>query len=339
MTHRDSGPVQRLIGDEVPPAQLWQDPIPDVDHPLIDNEDVDELKAKIIGGKTNSLKSKIFGDTAGVSIAQLVKVAWGSASTFRQTDYRGGANGGRMRLAPQNDWPVNEPSELKTVLAHFEKIQKDFNEAQTTGKKVSMADLIVLGGCVAIEEAIKATGISVEVPFTPGRTDATAEQTDIENFEVLEPKADAFRNYCQSGNKRKAEEMMVDRASLLGLTAPEMTALVGGMRALGANACNESDLGVLTTEPGKLTNDFFVNLLDMGTKWEAADKDEEIFHGIDRQTGKKRWKASRVDLTFGSSSELRGIAEVYACSDSKEKFIKDFVAAWTKVMNADRYDL
>jgi len=338
LVHRDMGPVPRLKGNDVPEAQLWQDPIPPVDHKLIDESDIEELKKAILDGSSSYLKSKLFG-SSGLPISQLVKTAWASASTYRRTDYRGGANGARIRIEPQKSWPVNNPKELSTVLSAYEKIQKDFNAKQSGGKKVSIADLIVLGGCGAIEQAARDAGIDVQVPFTPGRMDATEEQTDAESFDVLEPKADAFRNYYGQGLKRSAEEMMVDRASLLGLTAPEMTVLVGGMRTLGAVACEDPEMGVLTKKPRTLSNDFFVNLLDMSTTWKAVDDSENTFVGSDRSTGKQMWKASRADLIFGHNSELRAIAEYYACDDAKEKFVQDFVKAWTKVMDADRYEL
>jgi len=336
LVHRDMGPISRLVGDDVPEAQLWQDPIPPVDHKLIDDKDIANLKAKILG--TSGLKSKIFGPNADISA--LVKVAWGSASTFRRTDYRGGANGARIRLAPQKDWQVNNPEELDVVLKHLESIQNSFNDSSKDGKKVSLADLIVLGGCAAVEQAAKNAGMkNVEVPFTPGRMDASDQQTDASSFDVLEPKADAFRNYYEKGLTRSAEEMMVDRASLLGLTAPEMTVLVGGMRTMGANACDDAEMGVLTKKPKTLSNDYFVNLLDMSTTWKPVDDDEQYFVGTDRSTRKEKWKASRVDLVFGSNSELRAIAEHYACNDSQEKFVCDFIKAWNKVMEADRFDL
>lgn len=324
LTHRDMGPVTRCLGPLVPEAQLWQDPVPAVNHPLIDNADIVALKAKLLD--------------SGLSIPQLVSTAWASASTYRGTDKRGGANGARIRLAPQKDWEVNQPAELAKVLQIFEKIQADFNKAQAGGKKVSIADLIVLGGCAAIEAAAKKAGHEVTVPFTPGRTDATQEQTDVESFAALEPTSDGFRNHHARTIDRRAEELLVDRANLLTLTAPEMTVLVGGMRALNANAGN-SQLGVLTKRPETLTNDFFVNLLDMGTTWQKSPKCEHFFEGRDRKTGAVKWTASGVDLVFGSNSQLRAIAEVYGTEDAQPKFVKDFVAAWTKVMNLDRFDV
>ena len=327
LTHRDMGPIARYHGPEVPKEELiWQDPVPPVDHELIDEKDVAALKSKILD--------------SGVSISELVSTAWASASTFRGSDYRGGANGARIRLTPQKDWEVNNPKQLAKVLTALEGIQKEFNDAQSGNKKVSLADLIVLGGCAAVEKAAKDAGHNVTVPFTPGRTDATQEQTDVEQFSYLEPRADGFRNYINSNVKRTAatEELLVDRAQLLTLTAPEMTVLVGGLRVLGTNY-DGSDFGVFTDKPGKLTNDFFVNLLDMGTSWKAVSEDEELFEGTDRKTGEKKWTGTRADLIFGSNSELRAVAEVYACADSKEKFVNDFVAAWDKVMNLDRFDL
>ncbi len=318
LTHRDMGPIARYLGPLVPKETLiWQDPIPAVDHPLIGEQDIAALKAKILA--------------SGLTVSQLVSTAWASASTFRGSDKRGGANGARIRLAPQKDWEVNQPAQLKTVLQKLEAIQKEF------GKKVSLADLIVLGGCAAVEKAAKDAGVDVKVPFTPGRMDASQEQTDVESFAPLEPRADGFRNYV-SGKRQfmQPEEALVDRAQLLRLTGPEMTALVGGLRVLGANA-GGSKHGVFTKQPEKLTNDFFVNLLDMSTQWQPAGDD--VYEGRDRKTKAVKWTGSRVDLIFGSHSQLRAFAEVYACSDSKEKFVKDFVAAWTKVMNADRYDL
>lgn len=333
LTHRDMGPVSRLLGPWVPEPQLWQDPVPEVDHELINEQDIAQLKAKI-------LKS-------GPSISQLVRTAWASASTFRGTDKRGGANGARIRLAPQKDWEVNQPAELAKVLQTLEEIQKGFNSAQTGGKKVSLADLIVLGGCAAIEAAAKKAGHNVKVPFTPGRTDASQEQTDVESFAVLEPTADGFRNYLPIGLKRPAEELLVDRAHMLTLSAPEMTVLIGGLRVLDANV-GQSKLGVFTNRPETLTNDFFVNLLDMNTKWEATPKSggniqtlvtEYEYEGHDRRTGDLKWKGSAVDLVFGANSQLRAIAEVYACADSQATFVRDFVAAWDKVMNLDRFEL
>jgi catalase-peroxidase len=325
LTHRDMGPVSRLLGPLVPEPQLWQDPVPKVDHELIGEKDVADLKAKVLA--------------SGLSTAQLVSTAWAAASSFRGTDKRGGANGARIRLAPQKDWEVNQPAELARVLPALEKIQKDFNAAQSSGKKkVSLADVIVLGGCAAVEAAAKKAGHAVQVPFTPGRTDATQEMTDVESFAVLEPKADGFRNYYRKGLERPAEALLVDRAFLLTLSAPEMTVLVGGLRVLGANA-GQSKLGVFTDRPGALTNDFFVNLLDMGTEWRKTSEVEHVYEGRDRKTGKAKWTASAVDLVFGSNSQLRAIAEVYGSSDAQEAFVRDFVAAWTKVMNLDRFDV
>ena len=325
LTHRDMGPRSRYLGPEVPAEELiWQDPVPAVDHELIDAADIAALKAKILA--------------SGLSIPELVSTAWASASTFRGSDKRGGANGARIRLAPQKDWEVNQPDQLKTVLQTLEGIQKEFNSAQSGGKKVSLADLIVLGGCAGVEQAAKNAGHDVTVPFTPGRTDASQEQTDVVSFGVLEPAADGFRNYQKAKYSVTAEELLVDRAQLLTLTAPEMTVLVGGMRALNANF-GKSQHGVFTQRPETLTNDFFVNLLDMSTTWQATAEDAEVFEGRDRATGELKWTATRVDLVFGSNSQLRALAEVYACEDSREKFLHDFVAAWNKVMNLDRFDL
>jgi len=325
LTHRDMGPRARYVGDEVPnEVLLWQDPIPAVDYKLIDASDAAKLKAEILD--------------SGLTTSELVRTAWASAASFRGSDMRGGANGARVRLAPQKDWAVNNPKELGKVLKELEKIQKDFNRKASGGKKVSMADLIVLGGAAAIEKAAKDAGHSVTVPFTPGRADATQEQTDVASFAVLEPKADAFRNYYGAGSYLSPAEAMVDRANLLTLTVPEMTVLVGGMRALGANS-GESRNGLFTDRPGTLSNDFFVNLLDMSTKWTKSAKDVGIYEGHDRTTGQLKWTATPVDLAFGSSSELRAIAEVYAANDGKEKFVNDFVNAWTKVMTLDRFDL
>jgi catalase-peroxidase len=324
LIHRDMGPVSRLLGPLVPPPQLWQDPVPAVDHELIGEHDIAQLKAKILA--------------SGPSISQLVATAWASASTFRGTDKRGGANGARLRLAPQKDWEINQPAELAKVLGALEKIQKDFNSAQSGRKKVSLADVIVLGGCAAIEAAAKRAGHGVQVPFSPGRTDASQELTDVESFAVLEPTADGFRNYHHKGDDRSAAELLVERARLLTLTAPEMTALVGGMRVLKANF-GQFELGVFTERPGLLTHDFFVNLLDMGTEWRKSSKSEHVFEGRDRRTGEVKWTGTAVDLVFGSNSQLRAIAEVYACDDSQQKFVRDFVAAWAKVMNLDRFDL
>ena len=325
LTHRDMGPRARYLGPEVPAEELiWQDPIPAVNHKLIDAKDIASLKTKILA--------------SGLSISQLVLTAWASASTFRGSDKRGGANGARIRLAPQKDWEVNQPTELAKALQKLEAIQKEFNGGRSGGKKVSLADLIVLGGCAAVEEAAKKAGHKVMVPFAPGRMDASQEQTDVVSFAVLEPVADGFRNYQRKGLQIPAEELLVDRAQLLTLTAPEMTVLIGGMRALNANV-GQSKHGVFTKRPETLTNDFFVNLLDMGTEWKTVSDDKDLFEGRDRKTGEVKWTGTRVDLIFGSNSQLRAIAEVYACDDSKEKFVKDFVAAWSKVMNLDRYDL
>ncbi len=325
LTHRDMGPVARYLGSEVPAEpQLWQDPVPEVDHELIGADDVADLKGRILA--------------SGLSVSRLVSAAWASASTFRGTDKRGGANGARIRLTPQNGWEVNEPAELARVLGVLEGIQGDFNGAQTGGKRVSLADLIVLGGCAAVEQAAKSAGHDVEVPFSPGRTDASAEETDAESFAVLEPRVDGFRNFNGSGNGRPAPELLVNRADLLTLTAPEMTVLVGGLRVLNADF-GRSPLGVLTDRPGTLTNDFFVNLLDMDIEWQAADGGEDRFDGRDRRTGEVRWTGTSVDLVFGSNSELRAFAEIYACDDGQEAFVRDFVAAWNKVMNLDRFDL
>jgi catalase-peroxidase len=325
LTHRDMGPIVRYLGPLVPKGALpWQDPIPAVDHPLIGEQDIAALKAKILA--------------SGLSVSQLVSTAWASASTFRGSDKRGGANGARIRLAPQKDWDVNQPAQLATVLQKLEAIQKEFNASQSGGKKVSLADLIVLGGCAAIEKAAKGAGHDVKVPFTPGRTDASQEQTDIDSFAPLKPTADGFRNYLRGKQRLSAEELLVDRAQLLTLTAPEMTVLVGGLRVLNANT-GQSAHGFFTKRPETLTNDFFVNLLDMSTQWQASAGSEDVFEGCDRKTNELKWTATRVDLIFGSHSQMRALAEVYACADSKEKFVKDFVAAWTKVMNLDRFDL
>jgi catalase-peroxidase len=327
LTHRDMGPLSRYLGPLVPKEpQIWQDPVPAVDHDLIGEQDATALKAKILA--------------SGLSISQLVTTAWASAASFRGSDKRGGANGARVRLSPQKDWEVNQPDELSKTLQKLETIQREFNAAQPGGKKkVSLADLIVLGGDAAIEEAAKKAGQNVKIPFSPGRTDASQAQTDVHSFAVMEPSADAFRNYLRNGNgqQRPAEELLVDRAQLLTLTAPEMTVLIGGLRALGANY-GQSKHGVFTKRPGTLTNDFFVNLLDMRTKWQATPT-EGVFDGRDRATGEIKWTGTRVDLVFGSNSQLRALAEVYACDDSKDAFVKDFVAAWSKVMNLDRYDL
>ncbi len=327
LTHRDMGPVSRLLGPDVAEPQLWQDPVPKVDHKLIDERDIAVLKSKLLA--------------SGLSVSDLVETAWASASTFRGSDKRGGANGARIRLAPQKDWEVNQPAELAKVLPTLEKIQQDFNGAQAGGKKVSLADLIVLGGCVAIEEAAKKAGHEVQVPFTPGRTDATQEMTDVDSFAYLEPKSDGFRNYQAREIDRPAEELLVDRAQLLTLSAPEMTVLVGGMRVLNTNSGSGpfEQLGVFTKRPEALTNDFFVNLLDMNTEWKKSPMCDHFFEGRDRKTGDVKWTATRVDLVFGSNSQLRAIAEVYASGDGQQKFVHDFIAAWTKVMNLDRFDL
>ncbi|MBO0727810.1 MAG: catalase/peroxidase HPI [Acidimicrobiaceae bacterium] len=318
LLHRDMGPVSRYLGPWVPEAQLWQDPVPAVDHPLVGDNDITELKAKVLA--------------SGLSVSQLVSTAWASAATFRGTDKRGGANGARIRLAPQKDWESNDPAELGKVLQKLEEVRKD------SGKQISLADLIVLAGCAAVEQAAKDAGHNVTVPFTPGRTDASQEQTDVESFAVLEPTADGFRNYLQAGVKVPPEHLLVDRADLMTLTAPEMTVLIGGMRALNANS-GQSKHGVLTGRPGMLTNDFFVNLLDMSTEWKASASGENVYEGRDRASGQVKWTATAVDLVFGSNSELRAISEVYAADDAKEKFVRDFVAAWDKVMSLDRFDL
>jgi catalase-peroxidase len=327
LTHRDMGPVSRYLGPLVPKEELiWQDPVPDVDHPLIDEKDAAGLKAKIL--------------QSGLSVSQLVATAWASATTFRGSDKRGGANGARVRLAPQKDWEVNRPAELAKVLGKLEGIQKEFNQSQTGGKKVSLADLIVLGGDAAIEEAAKRGGANIRIPFSPGRTDASQDQTDPDGFAVLEPKADGFRNYLNHNDPRDtrpAEEMLIDKAQLMTLTAPEMTVLLGGLRVLGAGGGQEGH-GILTNRPETLSNDFFVNLLDMRTKWQPTDK-PGVYEGKDRATGAKKWTGTRVDLVFGSNSQLRALAECYACDDSKEAFVKDFARTWTKVMNLDRFDL
>ncbi|EHK54397.1 catalase/peroxidase HPI [Allomesorhizobium alhagi] len=327
LTHRDMGPKVRYLGPLVPQETLiWQDPVPAVDHPLIDEQDIAALKAKVLA--------------SGLSVSQLVSTAWASASTFRRSDKRGGANGARIRLAPQKDWEVNQPAQLATVLQKLEAIQQEFNAVQSGGKKVSLADLIVLAGSAAVEKAAKDAGIDVSVPFTPGRTDASQEQTDVQSFAPLEPRYDGFRNYTNSSKPKfmKPEEALVDRAQLLTLTGPEMTVLLGGLRVLGANA-GDSRYGVFTEKTGTLTNDFFVNLLDMGTQWQPLAGSEGVYEGRDRKTNEPKWTGTRVDLIFGSHSQLRAYAEVYATADSKEKFARDFVAAWNKVMNADRFDL
>jgi catalase-peroxidase len=323
LLHRDMGPVSRYLGPWVPEPQLWQDPVPPVDHELIATADIDTLKAKILD--------------SGLSVSQLVGTAWAAAASFRGTDKRGGANGARIRLEPQKDWEVNDPAELASVLKTLEQVQQDFNGSQTGGKKVSLADLIVLGGCAAVERAAKNAGHDITVPFTPGRTDASQDQTDVESFSVLEPKADGFRNYLRSGEKMPPETLLIDRANMLTLTAPEMTVLVGGLRALNANA-GHTPHGVFTDRPETLTNDFFVNLLDMGTEWKVSTE-ENVYEGRDRASGEVKWTATAVDLVFGSNSELRAQAEVYACDDAREKFVRDFVRAWDKVMNLDRFEL
>ncbi|HAB11912.1 MAG TPA: catalase/peroxidase HPI [Planctomycetaceae bacterium] len=324
LTHRDMGPVSRCLGSLVPEPQLWQDPVPDADHEPVGDQDIAGLKASIL--------------ESGLSISQLVSTAWASAATFRGTDKRGGANGARVRLAPQKDWEVNGPADLATALQALEQVQSEFNGSQSDGKAVSLADVIVLGGCAAVEQAAKNAGCDVQVPFSPGRTDASQDQTDIESFAVLEPTADGFRNYVGNGHPRPAEEQLVDRAHLLTLTAPEMTVLVGGMRVLNANA-GQAGLGVFTSQPETLTNDFFVNLLDNNTEWQASDECEHVFEGRDRGTGEVKWTGTAVDLIFGSNSQLRAVAEVYGCDDAKQAFVQDFVAAWDKVMNLDRFDL
>jgi catalase-peroxidase len=325
LTHRDMGPRARYLGPDVPSEELiWQDPLPAVDHPLIGKAEIADLKTRILA--------------SGLTVSQLVSTAWASASTFRGSDKRGGANGARIRLAPQKDWEVNQPAELAKVLGALTKIQQEFNATAAGGKKVSLADLIVLAGGAAIEEAAKKAGHAVEVPFTPGRTDASQEQTDVESFAVLEPIADGFRNYLRKGHEPYAAELLLDRANLLTLTAPEVTVLIGGLRALGTNF-GQTDLGLFTKKPGTLTNDFFVNLLDMSTKWQRSAANAGILEGRDRTTGALKWTGTVVDLVFGSNSQLRALAEVYASSDAQGLFVKEFVAAWNKVMNLDRYDL
>ena len=325
LTHRDMGPRSRYLGPEVPAEELiWQDPVPTATHNLIDERDIANLKGKVLA--------------SGLSIYQLVSTAWASASTFRGSDKRGGANGARLRLAPQKDWEVNQPAQLGTVLQILEGIQNVFNNEQSGGKMVSLADLIVLGGCAGVEQAAKNAGYAVTVPFAPGRTDALQEQTDIESFAVLEPTADGFRNYLKTKYAVSAEELLIDRAQLLTLTAPEMTVLIGGLRVLNTNF-GQSRHGLFTKQPETLTNDFFVNLLDMSTTWKAASDADDLFEGRDRATGELKWTGTRVDLIFGSNSQLRALAEVYGCQDSQEKFLNDFVAAWDKVMNLDRFDL
>ena len=325
LIHRDMGPRSRYVGPLVPQeALLWQDPVPDVDHELIGEQDIAGLKAKVLA--------------SGLSVSQLVSTAWASAASFRGTDKRGGANGARVRLAPQRDWEVNDPAALSGVLQTLEGIQSEFNDSQSGGKRVSLADLIVLAGCAGVEQAARNAGHDVQVPFVPGRTDTTQEWTDTESFQVLEPKADGFRNYVQAGQEEKPEELLVERAYMLTLTAPEMTALVGGLRVLGANT-GQSAHGVFTDRPGALTNDFFVNLLDMNTEWGAASSSQDVFEGRDRQSGEVKWTGTRVDLVFGSNSELRALSELYGCDDGQEQFLRDFVVAWSKVMNLDRFDL
>jgi catalase-peroxidase len=324
LLHRDMGPVSRYLGPWVPEPQLWQDPVPAVDHELIGSDDIAALKGKLLD--------------SGLSVAQLVSTAWASAASFRDTDKRGGANGARIRLAPQKDWEINDPAQLATALQALGQVQQDFNGSQSGGKKVSLADLIVLGGCAAVEKAAKDAGHDIAVPFTPGRTDASQEQTDVDTFDVLEPEADGFRNYLRAGEKLSPETLLLDRAYMLKLSAPEMTALVGGMRALNANV-GQAAHGVFTDRPGTLTNDFFVNLLDMGTEWKTSESAENVYEGRDRATGEAKGTATAVDLVFGSHSQLRALSEVYASGDAKEKFVQDFVAAWDKVMNLDRFDL
>jgi catalase-peroxidase len=325
LTHRDLGPRSRYLGPEVPAEELiWQDPVPPADHPLIDADDVAALKAQVLA--------------SGLSVSQLVSTAWASAATFRGSDKRGGANGARIRLAPQKDWEVNQPAQLAKVLKTLAGLQGAFNSAQSGGKKISLADMIVLAGCAGIELAAKNAGEVVTVPFVPGRMDASAEQTDAESFDVLEPIADGFRNYLNTSYAIPAESLLIDKAQLLTLTAPEMTVLMGGMRVLNTNV-NGAQHGVFTKRPEALTNDFFVNLLDMSTEWKAVSKAADLFEGRDRKTGEKRWTATRVDLVFGSNSQLRALAEVYACSDARKKFVHDFVAVWNKVMNLDRFEI
>jgi len=325
LTHRDMGPRARYLGPDVPAEKLlWQDPVPEVDHELIDAEDIAALKKKILA--------------SGLSVSQLVSTAWASASTFRGSDKRGGSNGARIRLSPQKDWEVNQPAQLATVLKKLEAIQKEFNASQSGGKKVSLADLIVLGGCTAVGQAAKNAGHDAQVPFTPGRTDASQEQTDVDSFAPLEPTADGFRNYLRGRQRLSAEELLVDRAQLLTLTAPEMTVLIGGLRVLNTNF-GKSQHGVFTKRPDTLTNDFFVNLLDMGTEWKAVSDAKDVFEGRDRKTGEVKWTATRADLIFGSHAQMRALAEVYGSSDAQQKFVRDFVAAWNKVMNADRFGL
>jgi catalase-peroxidase len=324
LLHRDMGPASRYLGPYVPEPQLWQDPVPPVDHDLISTTDIDTLKRTL--------------QNSGLSVAQLVATAWASAASYRDTDRRGGANGARIRLAPQRDWAVNDPTELAKVLARLTEIQEEFNNSQSGNVRVSLADLIVLGGCAAIEQAATKAGNAVTVPFKPGRTDATQEQTDVESFAVLEPAADGFRNYLRDGEKLPPEHLLLDRANLLALTAPEMTALVGGLRVLNANT-GQAPHGVFTDRPETLTNDFFVNLLDPAIEWKTSESAENVYDGRDGASGKQAWTATAVDLVFGANAQLRAVAEVYAASDGQEKFVRDFVAAWDKVMNLDRFDL
>ena len=325
LTHRDMGPKVRYLGPDVPGEDLiWQDPVPAVDHDLVNAQDIADLKAKLLA--------------SGLSVSELVFTAWSSASTYRDSDKRGGANGARIRLAPQKDWAANQPDQLGKVLGVLEGIQRDFNAAQSGNKRVSLADLIVLGGSAAVEKAAKDAGHMVEVPFSPGRTDATQEQTDADSFEPMEPLADGFRNYLKTQYTVSAEEMLIDRAQLMKLTAPEMTVLIGGMRVLNANT-GQAQHGVLTQRPGVLTNDFFVNITDISTKWAPTSQVQDVFEGRDRSTGQVKWTGTRVDLIFGSNSQLRALAEAYACDDAQEAFVQDFIAAWTKVMNADRFDI
>ncbi len=324
LLHRDMGPLSRYLGPWIPEPQIWQDPVPAVDHELIDANDIAELKKRVLA--------------SGLSVPRLVYTAWSAAASYRDTDKRGGANGARIRLAPQKDWEVNEPAELAKALETLEKIQKDFNDAQSGNKRVSLADLIVLAGCAAVEKAAKDAGVDLEVPFTPGRTDASEEQTDAESFDVLQPRGDGFRNYVRPGGRLSPETLLLERANMLTLTAPELTALLGGMRALGANQGGSSH-GIFTERPGTLTNDFFVNLLDMGVEWSPSESDEAVYEGRDRETGNVRWTATAADLVIGSNSQLRAVAEVYGCDDAGEKLARDFVRAWDKVMNLDRFEI
>ena len=325
LTHRDMGPIERYLGPEVPTEELlWQDPVPAVTHELVNDQDIAELKSKIIA--------------SGLSVSQLVSTAWASASTYRDSDKRGGTNGGRVRLAPQKDWAVNNPTQLASVLKTLEGIQNEFNSAQSGGKMISIADLIVLGGSAGVEQAARNAGHEITVPFTPGRTDASQEQTDVISFAALEHSADGFRNYLNAKHKSAAEDMLIDKAQLMTLTIPQLTVLIGGMRVLNTNF-DHSKHGVFTQNPEALTNDYFVNLLDMGTTWRATSDAQSMFVGSDRKTGEPKWTGTRVDLIFGSNSELRAIAEVYGCGDSQQKFVRDFVAVWTKVMNLGRFDL